>query len=98
MIRVIADIGARAALVAYVVRGDVVESVHHGHLVALDRQGAQAITAGDPDVTFFPRSSLKPVQAVAMLRARLDLSGELLALAAALTLLIEVETRRMPLG
>ena len=83
MIRVIVEIGARAAPVAYVVRGDVVESVHHGHLVALDGHGARALTVGDPDVTFFPRSSLKPVQAVAMLRARLDLSGELLALAAA---------------
>jgi L-asparaginase II len=81
--RVIAEIRARAAPVAYVVRADLVESVHHGHLVAIDGRGARPLTVGDPDVTFFPRSSLKPVQAVAMLRAGLDLSGELLALAAA---------------
>ena len=68
---------------AYVVRGDVVESVHHGHLVAVDGRGARARTVGDPDVTFYPRSSLKPVQAVAMLRAGLALAAELLALAAA---------------
>ena len=83
MIRVNAEIGVRPAPLAHVVRGDVVESVHHGHLVALDGHGARALAVGDPDVTFFPRSSLKPVQAVAMLRAGLALSGELLALAAA---------------
>jgi L-asparaginase II len=83
VIRVIAEIGVRPAPLAHVVRGDLVESVHHGHLVGLDGSGARTITVGDPDVTFFPRSSLKPVQAVAMLHAGLDLSGELLALAAA---------------
>ena len=70
-------------MLAEVVRGDLVESVHLGHLVALDVHGAPVWTIGDPDVTFFPRSSLKPVQAVAMVRAGLDLDGELLALAAA---------------
>ncbi len=78
-----AEIGLRPAPLATVVRGDLVESVHHGHLVGLDAVGAPALAVGNPDVTFFPRSSLKPVQAVAMLRAGLDLSGELLALAAA---------------
>lgn len=76
-------ISAKADVLAEVVRGDVVESVHLGHLVALDAHGAPVVQAGDPGVTFFPRSSLKPVQAVAMLRAGLDLDGEQLALAAA---------------
>jgi L-asparaginase II len=68
--------------VAAVTRGGVVESVHHGHLVALD--GAERVlAAGDPDVVLLPRSCLKPLQAVAMLRAGLDLDGELLALACA---------------
>ncbi len=70
-------------VVAQVVRGGVVESVHHGHLVALDATGAVRLRRGDPSVTFFPRSSLKPVQAVAMLRCGLDLDGDLLALACA---------------
>lgn len=83
MTGVIDTIGARPAAVAYVVRGELVESVHHGHLVGLDAGGGRALAAGDPDVTFFPRSSLKPVQAVAMLRSGLDLAGELLALAVA---------------
>ncbi len=64
-------------------RSGVVESVHHGHVVGLAADGAPVVVGGDPDVTFLPRSSLKPVQAVAMLRAGLDLSGGLLALAAA---------------
>jgi L-asparaginase II len=80
MIDGIAD---RAVPLARVVRNGMVESVHHGHVVGLAADGAVAVAAGDPDVTFLPRSSLKPVQAVAMLRAGLDLSGELLALAAA---------------
>src|SRR5690348_15501708 len=76
-------IARRAAPLAYVVRNGVVESVHHGHLVGLAVDGTPSLVAGDPDVTFFPRSSLKPLQAVGMLRAGLDLSGELLALATA---------------
>lgn len=76
-------IGLRAVPLARVVRGDVVESVHLGHLVGLAADGAVAVAAGDPHVTFYPRSALKLVQAVAMLRAGLDLSDELLALAAA---------------
>ena len=81
--RVIDPIAGRAVPLARVVRGGVVESVHLGHAVGLAADGSPAVVAGDPDVTFLPRSSLKPVQAVAMLRCGLDLSGELLALAAA---------------
>jgi L-asparaginase II len=72
-----------AGTVAHVVRGGVVESAHRGHLVAFDATGGARLRCGDPDVTVFPRSSFKPVQAVAMLRAGLDLDGELLALACA---------------
>lgn len=71
----------RAQALAHVVRGGLVESVHHGHLVALDGSGGPVLHRGDPGVTLFARSTLKPVQAVAMLRAGLDLDGELLALA-----------------
>jgi L-asparaginase II len=72
-----------AQVVAHVVRGGVVESVHRGHLVVLAPDGSERLRRGEPDRTFFPRSSLKPVQAVAMLRNGLDLDGELLALACA---------------
>lgn len=77
------EIGERAQVLAEMVRNDVVESVHHGHVVGLDPTGATAVRRGDPQVRLFARSSLKPVQAVAMLRAGLDLDAELLALACA---------------
>ncbi len=76
-----------AGLLAEVVRGDLVESVHLGHLVVLapdsDPDGAPALAVGRPDAVVYPRSSLKPLQAAAMLRAGLDLPDRLLALAAA---------------
>ncbi|WP_313407905.1 asparaginase, partial [Aeromicrobium sp.] len=72
-----------AAPLAHVVRGDLVESVHLGHLVALDADGRVALALGDPQVTIWPRSSVKPLQAVAMVRHGLDLPDRLMALAAA---------------
>lgn len=67
---------------AHVVRSGVVESVHAGSAVALGPDGAPRVVAGDPDGAVLARSALKPLQAVGMLRAGLDLDGELLALAA----------------
>jgi L-asparaginase II len=60
-----------------------VEGHHHGSLVALEADGSVAWNAGDVDSPMLPRSSNKPVQALGMLRAGLDLHGELLALACA---------------
>ncbi|KQQ86993.1 asparaginase [Arthrobacter sp. Leaf137] len=71
-----------APLVA-AVRSGLVESVHYGSALALCRDGSTAATAGNPEAPFYPRSSLKPLQAVAMVRAGLDLPADLLALAAA---------------
>ncbi|GAB5080641.1 asparaginase [Arthrobacter sp. AD-310] len=65
------------------VRDGLVESIHYGSAVALDADGTPVATAGDPDAPFYPRSSLKPLQAVAMVRAGLELPADLLALAAA---------------
>jgi L-asparaginase II len=76
-------IDQQAELVAQVRRGDLVESAHRGHVVALAADGTVLHRSGDPTTIFFPRSSLKPVQAVAMLRSGLDLDQELLALACA---------------
>ncbi|MDU0294125.1 asparaginase [Saccharothrix longispora] len=70
-------------LVAEVWRGDFLESVHHGSVVALDAAGRRVLAVGRPDDITYPRSSNKPVQALAMLRHGLDLDGELLALACA---------------
>lgn len=49
----------------------------------LAADGTVALTAGAPAEPVFPRSSNKPIQAAAMLSCGLDLTGELLALAAA---------------
>lgn len=70
-------------VLARVVRGDLVESVHLGHVVVLGPDGEPAAGAGDPDVVVWPRSSLKPLQAVALLRAGLDVDDDGLALACA---------------
>ena len=68
---------------AIVSRSGVDESVHFGALVALDTDGSVAFAMGDPHVEIFPRSSTKPLQALAMVRAGLDLPPELLALVCA---------------
>ncbi|MEP6599151.1 MAG: asparaginase [Actinomycetota bacterium] len=66
-----------------VVRSGVVESVHTGHLVALDPSGGVLAAFGDPQQPMFPRSSNKPLQAVGMRRLGLDVEPEQLALACA---------------
>jgi L-asparaginase II len=77
------DVASGAVPLARVVRGDLVESVHAGHLVVLGPDGAVRFALGDPEVTLLARSSLKPLQAVGMLRAGVDLDGPHLALACA---------------
>lgn len=67
--------------VAHVVRSGLVESVHHGSAVVLGPDGTALLDVGDTHSPMFPRSSNKPLQALAMLRSGLDLDGELLALA-----------------
>ncbi|WP_104089089.1 asparaginase [Arthrobacter sp. GMC3] len=64
-------------------RGDMVESVHFGSLVAIAATGETVVTRGEPDARIYPRSALKPLMAVAMLRAGLDITVEQLALASA---------------
>ena len=56
-------------VVAEVVRNGFVESVHHGRVVALDADGKQTLTVGDVTSPFFPRSAMKPLQTLGMLRA-----------------------------
>ncbi len=70
-------------VLAEVIRSGFTESVHRGAIVVTGPDGAAAHQAGSVDVPMFPRSSNKPMQAVAMLSCGLDLDGELLALAAA---------------
>ncbi|WP_447006560.1 asparaginase [Saccharothrix isguenensis] len=70
-------------LVAEVWRGEFLESVHHGSVIAVDGSGREVFAVGRPHDTTYPRSSNKPIQTLAMLRHGLDLDGELLALACA---------------
>ena len=65
-----------------IVRSGFVEGVHRGRLVLLDADGHVALEIGDARQTLLPRSCSKPMQAVGMLDAGLDLDDELLAIAA----------------
>lgn len=67
---------------ARVVRGGVVESVHHGLAVVTDAAGAVLFAVGDPGAAVLPRSANKPLQAVGSLRAGTPAREELLAVAA----------------
>ncbi|MFD8522332.1 asparaginase [Streptomyces capillispiralis] len=71
------------APVAHLIRGGVVEGIHYGSVVVLGPDGEVRLQLGDIEAACYPRSALKPVQAVAMLRAGLPLDGALLSLAAA---------------
>jgi L-asparaginase II len=78
-----ADGPDRSALLADVVRSGFVEGHHRGSLIAVAADGSRVLELGTPDEPVFPRSSNKPMQAVGMLEAGLDLDGELLALSSA---------------
>ncbi|MFG2138219.1 asparaginase [Streptomyces sp. NPDC048650] len=70
--------------VARMVRGGIVEGVHHGSVVVLAADGSVEFQAGDIEAAFLPRSALKPIQAVGLLRAGLPpLDAASLALTAA---------------
>lgn len=66
-----------------VARSGFVESVHHGHLVTLEPSGQTSFTLGDPTQPVFSRSSMKPLQAKAILDLGVDLDASSTALAAA---------------
>ncbi|MGH3652392.1 asparaginase [Glutamicibacter sp.] len=64
-------------------RGEAIESIHYGSAVLLDAAGSIAASRGDAHAAFYPRSALKPLFAVGMLSAGLQLDGQQLALASA---------------
>ncbi len=64
-----------------VVRGGVVESVHRGSALVLGTDGQVVAAMGEPTAATFPRSAVKPIQAIGMLRAGLVMDGPALALA-----------------
>lgn len=70
-------------VIAEIVRSGFVEGHHYGSVVAIDGDHEVVLERGDVRSTVLPRSSNKPLQALGMVRAGLDLDGELLALACA---------------
>lgn len=72
-----------APVLARVVRGGFTESVHRASVCVLAPDGSVELALGDITSPIFPRSSNKPMQALAMVRAGLDLPDHLLALGCA---------------
>ena len=52
------------AILANVIRGETVESVHRGHLIVVDGKGEDILRLGTPDAVTFFRSACKPFQAI----------------------------------
>lgn len=74
---------ADAVELAVVERSGFVESRHSGSAIVLDPDGTPIAELGDTTTPILPRSSMKPVQALACLTAGAPLEGERLALATA---------------
>ena len=72
-----------APVVAHVVRGGFVEGIHHGSAVVTRPDGTLELEIGDASGPIYPRSSSKPLQALAMVRNGLPTDGAKLALACA---------------
>lgn len=74
---------ADAVELAIVERSGFIESRHAGSAVVLSPDGDVIARHGNPDALILPRSSLKPLQAVACVTAGASLEGEQLALGTA---------------
>jgi hypothetical protein len=70
------------AVLAELIRSDVVESQHRGYLLALNADGSTCLELGDSTHLIYPRSTVKSIQASAMVRHGLSLEPRLLAFAA----------------
>jgi len=68
---------------AEVIRGEMVESIHSGHLLIIDNAVKELLSLGNPDQIIYPRSAVKSIQAAAMIRAGLKVDSEQLALTCA---------------
>ena len=56
-------------VLAEVVRGGLVESVHHGSVAVVDTEGRLVAEAGDPERFLYFRSSAKPIQAIPLVES-----------------------------
>jgi L-asparaginase II len=67
-------------VLAKVTRGDLVESLHLGHLIVLNADGSIYLSKGSPELPIYPRSAIKSLQAAAMLKAGLKVEANELAI------------------
>ena len=67
-------------VLAKLTRGDLVESLHLGHLLVLDADGSTNLSKGSPELPIYPRSAIKSLQAAAMLKAGLKVEEKELAI------------------
>jgi L-asparaginase II len=67
-------------VLAKVTRGDLVESLHLGHLIVLNADGSACLSKGSPELPIYPRSAIKSLQAAAMLKAGLKVEADELAI------------------
>jgi L-asparaginase II len=72
---------SESAELAVVTRAGIVESRHIGSAAVVGPDGELLFSAGAPGRTIFPRSALKPFQAIASLRSGALISPEAVALA-----------------
>lgn len=70
-------------VVAQVVRNGFAESSHRGIVVVTRADGSVSYSRGDYETNILPRSSLKPIQALAMVRCGLQVPSDQLAMACA---------------
>ena len=77
----------RPVILANVIRGETVESVHRGHLIVVDGGGETILSLGVPDTVTFFRSACKAFQAIPVITSgaadALGYSEEEIALACA---------------
>ncbi len=55
-------------ILAKVIRGETIESIHRGHLIVLDGDGETLFALGNPETVTFWRSSAKSFQAIPFLK------------------------------
>ncbi len=87
------------ALSIQITRGATVESLHTVHAVVMDGAGKNTAVYGDAHRMIFPRSSLKPLQAIALLETgaaeSFHVSNEEIALACASHSAEEIHTQKV---
>lgn len=75
--------GSDATPLAHTTRDGVVESIHHGIVSVIGPDGTPQLERGNTEVPVFPRSTLKPFQALAVLATGVELTDLEIALTTA---------------